>query len=167
MIKFRHKGDFSGLERYLGRSAEGIPLSVLDKYGQEGVRALSASTPKDTGTTAGSWYYRTEKSKGVLKLIFCNSNIQNGTPVAVVIQYGHAARNGGFVQGRDYINPALRPIFDRLAQEAWEEVRKRSLSSEMILFRLVLGLLRSLRSQLIFLLRTSLPLQKRVRHFVT
>lgn len=125
MIKFRHKGDFSGLERYLGRSAEGIPLSVLDKYGQEGVRALSASTPKDTGTTAGSWYYRTEKSKGVLKLIFCNSNIQNGTPVAVVIQYGHAARNGGFVQGRDYINPALRPIFDRMAQEAWEEVRKR------------------------------------------
>ena len=115
MIKFRHKGDFSGLERYLRRSAEGIPMSVLDKYGQEGVRALSASTPKDTGTTAGSWYYRTEKSKGVLKLIFCNSNIQNG----------HAARNGGFVQGRDYINPALRPIFDRLAQEAWEEVRKR------------------------------------------
>lgn len=125
MIKFRHKGDFSGLEKFLERSADGIPMSVLDKYGQEGVRALAASTPKDTGKTAGSWYYRTERTKGMLKLVFCNSNIQNGTPVAVVLQYGHATRNGGFVQGRDYIDPALRPVFDRMAEEAWKEVKKR------------------------------------------
>lgn len=125
MIKFRHKGDFSGLERFLERSADGIPMSVLDKYGQEGVRALVASTPKDTGKTAGSWYYRTERTKGMLKLVFCNSNIQNGTPIAVVLQYGHATRNGGFVQGRDYIDPALRPVFDRMAEEAWKEVKKR------------------------------------------
>lgn len=125
MIRFRHKGNFSNLEKLLQHSADGVPMKVLDKYGQEGVSALSAATPKSTGRTAESWYYKTEKKKGVLKIIFCNSNIQNDVPIAIILQYGHATKNGGWVQGRDYINPAIQPVFDKMASMAWEEVRKR------------------------------------------
>lgn len=125
MIRFRHKGDFSNLEKFLEHSADGVPKKVLDKYGQEGVRALSSATPKATGKTADSWYYKTEKKNGMLKIIFCNSNIQNEVPVAIVLQYGHATKNGGWVQGRDYINPAIQPIFDKMTAMAWEEVKKR------------------------------------------
>ena len=132
MIKFRHKGDFSGLERYLGRSAEGIPLSVLDKYGQEGVRALSASTPKDTGTTAGSWYYRTEKSKGVLKLIFCNSNIQNGTPVAVVIPTSSIYKDLGYDLG--LTNSAPTEAYAKSLVEAKASRGKKTPSPKLLAF---------------------------------
>ncbi len=125
MIKFKHKGNFSNLEKFLERSADGVPMKVLDKYGHEGVRALSAATPVATGRTADSWYYKTEKKNGVLKITFCNSNIQNEVPIAIVLQYGHATKNGGWVQGRDYINPAIQPIFDKMAAMAWEEVKKR------------------------------------------
>lgn len=125
MIKFKHKGDFSNLEKFLGRSSDGVSITILDKYGQEGVRALSAATPKNTGKTAESWYYKTEKKNGVLKITFCNSNIQNEVPIAIILQYGHATKNGGFVQGRDYINPAIQPIFDKMTAMAWEEVKKR------------------------------------------
>lgn len=125
MISFRQKGDFSKLTSFLERAKEGVHLGDLDKYGREGVAALSSATPVDTGLTASSWYYEIINKDGIARIIFCNSNLQNGVPIAIVLQYGHATGTGGWVEGRDYINPAVRPIFDRLANSAWKEVTKR------------------------------------------
>ena len=124
MITFRQKGDFSKVTRFLERAKESVKLGVLDKYGRAGVKALSSATPVDTGLTAASWYYKIENKNGVAKLNFYNSNIQNGVPIAIILQYGHGTQNGGWVQGRDYINPAIQPIFDSLADDAWKEVTK-------------------------------------------
>ena len=124
MITFRQKGDFSKVTRFLERAKESVKLGVLDKYGRAGVEALSSATPVDTGLTAASWYYKIENKNGVAKLNFYNSNIQNGVPIAIILQYGHGTQNGGWVQGRDYINPAIQPIFDSLADDAWKEVTK-------------------------------------------
>lgn len=124
MIKFRHKGDFSKLTRYLEKAKERSYLAYLDKYGREGVRALQSVTPVDSGLTANSWYYKIEESKGSVSIVFLNSNIQNGVPIAIILQYGHGTRNGGWVEGRDYINPAIQPLFDRITNEAWREVTK-------------------------------------------
>lgn len=124
MIRFRHKGDFSKLTTYLEKVKGVVNISTLDRYGKAGVAALASATPVDTGLTASSWYYKTEIKKDSISLTFHNSNIQNGYPIAILLQYGHGTRNGGFVQGRDYINPAIQPIFDKLAQEAWKEVTK-------------------------------------------
>lgn len=124
MISFRQKGDFSKLTRYFERVKEKVKIGNLDKYGQEGVAALSSATPVRTGLTANSWYYKIEQSKDSVTLSFHNSNIQNGVPIAIVLQYGHATRDGGWVEGRDYINPAIQPIFDRIAEEAWKEVKR-------------------------------------------
>ena len=124
MISFRQKGDFSKLTKYLEKVKEGFDVGILDKYGQAGVRALASATPVDTGLTANSWYYKIEKSKGSVSISFHNSNIQNGVPIAVILQYGHGTKNGGWVQGRDYINPAIRPIFDAIVEDAWKEVTK-------------------------------------------
>ena len=125
MISFRQKGDFSKLNRFLERAKEAARLSILDKYGREGVAALSSATPVDTGNTAKSWYYKIVNKKGSITITFYNSNIQNGVPIAIILQYGHSTRNGGWVQGRDYINPAIQPIFDKIAEAAWKEVTKR------------------------------------------
>lgn len=124
MISFRQKGDFSELTRYLEKVKEKVKIGNLDKYGQEGVAALSSATPVRTGLTANSWYYKIKQSKDSVTLSFHNSNIQNGVPIAIVLQYGHATRDGGWVEGRDYINPAIQPIFDRIAEEAWKEVKR-------------------------------------------
>ena len=124
MISFRQKGDFSKLTRFLERAKEAVHLGDLDKYGQEGVAALASATPVDSGLTAKSWYYKIENGNGTARISFYNSNVQNGVPIAVVLQYGHGTRNGGWVQGRDYINPAIQPVFDRIANEAWKEVTK-------------------------------------------
>ena len=124
MIKIRHKGDFSKTTNFLKRMKETDFLKDLDKYGQEGVAALASATPVDTGLTASSWYYRIEKSDGRVSLNFYNSNVQKGVQIAVILQYGHATRNGGWVEGRDYINPAIQPIFDKIANNAWREVTK-------------------------------------------
>ena len=124
MISFRHKVDFSKLTRYLERTGKGSYLAFLDKYGREGVKALQSATPIDTGLTANSWYYKIEESKGSISIVFLNSNIQNGIPIAVILQYGHGTRNGGWVEGRDYINPTIQPIFDEIANKAWREVTK-------------------------------------------
>ena len=124
MITFRQKGDFSKLTRFLERAKESIKLGVLDKYGRAGVEALSSATPVDTGLTASSWYYKIENSNGVVRLTFNNSNIQNGVPIAIILQYGHGTGYGGWVEGRDYINPAIQPIFDKIADDAWKEVTK-------------------------------------------
>lgn len=124
MISFRQKGDFRKLTGYLERMREGLRIGILDRYGNEGVNALMAATPKDTGLTSESWRYRITQGNGSVTLTFDNTNIQNGVPIAIILQYGHATRNGGYVQGIDYINPAIRPIFERLAEEAWEEVKR-------------------------------------------
>ena len=124
MITFRQKGDFSKVTKYFERIKEVAHLGVLDKYGREGVAALSSATPRDTGLTASSWSYKIENKNGVARLSFHNSNIQNGVPIAIILQYGHGTRNGGWVEGRDYINPAIQPIFDKIVEEAWREVTK-------------------------------------------
>lgn len=124
MITFKQKGDFSRLTRFLERAKNSIDTGTLDKYGREGVRALASATPKDTGKTAASWTYRIIQKENGVSISFENTNIQNGVPIAIILQYGHATKNGGWVQGRDYINPAVRPIFDNIAQEAWREVIK-------------------------------------------
>ena len=124
MISFRHKGDFSKLTRFLERAKEAVRLGDLDKYGREGVAALASATPIDTGLTANSWNYSISNSNGSITISFYNSNIQNGVPIAIILQYGHGTRNGGWVEGRDYINPAIQPVFDRIANDAWREVTK-------------------------------------------
>ena len=124
MISFKHKGDFSKLTKFLEKSKNAIKIGVLDRYGEEGVKALAAATPVDTGLTASSWYYKIEHGTGSVTISFHNSNIQNGVPIAVILQYGHGTGNGGWVQGRDYINPAVQPIFDKIANNAWKEVTK-------------------------------------------
>lgn len=124
MISFRQKGNFSKLTRFLEKTKEAIHLGELDKYGQEGVAALASATPVDTGLTANSWYYEIKNENGSASIAFYNSNIQNGVPIAIILQYGHGTRNGGWVQGRDYINPAIQPIFDKIAESAWQEVTK-------------------------------------------
>ena len=124
MVSFRHKGDFAKLTRYLEKASKSARPKVLEKYGREGVAALASATPVDTGLTASSWYYKITQKNGGYVLSFHNSNIQNGVPIAIILQYGHGTRNGGWVQGRDYINPAIQPIFDKLANDAWREVTK-------------------------------------------
>lgn len=124
MIEFRHKGNFSKTTQFLERAKSFAKLSDLDKYGKEGVAALKSATPVDTGLTANSWYYTIERKNSSVSIIFHNSNIQNGVPIAIILQYGHGTRNGGWVQGRDYINPAIQPIFDKITDQAWKEVTK-------------------------------------------
>ena len=124
MITFRQKGDFSKLTRYLERAKEVIKLGDLDKYGKEGVDALSSVTPVDSGLTASSWYYKIENKNGSATISFYNSNVNNGVPIAIILQYGHGTSTGGWVEGRDYINPAILPIFEKIANDAWEEVTK-------------------------------------------
>ena len=124
MIRFRQKGDFSKLTKFLEKAKETIKLGDLDKYGRKGVAALSSMTPVDSGETANSWYYKIENKDGKAKILFCNSNINEGVPIAIILQYGHGTRNGGWVEGRDYINPAIQPIFDEIANNAWKEVTK-------------------------------------------
>jgi hypothetical protein len=124
MISFRQKGDFSKSMRYLERARNVVRLGDLDKYGREGVAALASATPIDSGETANSWYYKIVRTKNSVSIEFHNSNIQNGVPIAVILQYGHGTGTGGWVQGRDYINPAIQPIFDKIANDAWREVTK-------------------------------------------
>ena len=124
MISFRQKGDFSKLTGFLEKAKEAVKISELDRYGREGVAALSSATPVDSGLTANSWYYEINHGNGSITISFHNSNIQNGVPIAIILQYGHGTRNGGWVQGKDYINPAIRPIFNKIADDAWKEVTK-------------------------------------------
>lgn len=124
MIGFRQKGDFSKTVKYLQKLKNANIIRILEKYGQEGVAALSSATPVDTGLTASSWYYKVEVKSDSATLLFCNSNVNKGVPIAIILQYGHGTGTGGWVQGRDYINPAIQPIFDKIVNHAWEEVTK-------------------------------------------
>ncbi|MGM9968902.1 MAG: HK97 gp10 family phage protein [Anaeroplasma sp.] len=122
MITIRQKGDFSRTKKYLSKASKGINMKKLEKYAIEGVNALKSNTPIDTGLTADSWYYTIENKDGRAKISFCNSNIQDGVPIAIIIQYGHVTGNGDWVEGVDYINPSLQPVFDKIAKKAWKEV---------------------------------------------
>lgn len=124
MITITGKGDFSKTYECLNKLKTPVRAKLLDIYGQRGVQLLAEATPKDTGLTAGSWSYDVIQKKDSISIVFNNSNIQNGVPIAVILQYGHATNNGGWVEGIDYINPALKPLFDELANEAWKEVTR-------------------------------------------
>lgn len=126
-IVFKSKGDFSKTIKWLTNAQEAIHTSDLERYGKAGVAALAEATPKDSGLTAASWYYEIKNEKGRATISFLNSNMvgvggQYQVPLAIILQYGHATRNGGWVEGIDYINPAIRPIFEELADKAWKEV---------------------------------------------
>ena len=121
-IYFEQKGNFSKTDKFLKEMQEARYLDGLDKYGIEGVRALASMTPVDTGRTASSWSYEIVKEGDHTSIFFNNSNIRNGVNIAVILQFGHGTRNGGYVYGRDYINPAIRPVFDHIAEAAWREV---------------------------------------------
>lgn len=122
MISIESKGDFKKTDSFLKKMTRGDIFKSLNGYGREGVHALSIATPRDSGNTADSWRYEIVSGKGYYSIIWSNTNLSDGIPVAVLIQYGHGTGNGGYVQGRDYINPAIRPIFDRIANNVWKEV---------------------------------------------
>jgi hypothetical protein len=124
MITFTEKGSFKNTERYLSRLKRLELEKVLNKYGNLGQVALSNATPVDSGLTAESWYYTIVARPGYYSIRWHNRHVEDGRPIAILLQYGHGTGTGGYVQGRDYINPAIRPIFDQLAAEAWREVTK-------------------------------------------
>lgn len=122
MFKITSKGSFKNTEAFLKKSKKLNIDDVLNKYGRLGVSVLSNATPTRTGKTAASWYYTISQKRGECRIIWRNSNVVDGTPVAILIQYGHATSNGGFVEGRDFVNPAMRPIFDAIADDVWKVV---------------------------------------------
>jgi len=122
MIKFTHRGSFKNIEKFLDRSRKLNFLNTLNKYGKEGVNVLSAATPKDTGLTSSSWDYIIENRRTGYALSWKNNNINEGVVIAIILQYGHGTGSGYFVEGVDYINPVMRPLFDRLVEELWKEV---------------------------------------------
>ena len=124
MVSFTQKGDFSKTLSFLNKAANGVPTSILDQYGKEGVAALSEATPKDSGLTANSWTYKTRSSGGVTSISWYNTNVVNGVPIAIILQYGHGTQNGGWIEGQNYINPAIKPIFDKIQEQVWREVNK-------------------------------------------
>lgn len=121
-IRFTHKGDFSKTNNFLQRVKRVIRISDLDKYAKKGVEALKSATPVDSGLTRDSWSYKIVSVEGSISINFNNSNIQDNTPIAIIIQLGHATGTGGWVEGRDYINPAIQPIFDEILNDIWREV---------------------------------------------
>ena len=124
MIKFRQKGDYSKFTRYLERIKEVVKLGDLDKYGRAGVAALASATPVESGVTAASWRYEINHNQDSVSISFYNDNINKGVPIAIILQYGHGTGTGGWVEGKDYINPAIQPIFDKITESAWKEVTK-------------------------------------------
>lgn len=124
MISFRQSGDFSKTFKFLEKAKHMFELSVFDKYGRAGVEALRAATPVDTGITANSWYYEIEKNNDSLSIVWKNRNVNQNVLIAAIIQYGHGTGTGGYVKGVDYINPAMRPVFQKIADDMWKEVVK-------------------------------------------
>lgn len=122
MITFESSGSFNKTESFLAKMSRGDIFQALEQYAQEGVRALSAATPMDSGLTAMSWDYEIQKSRGSYTITWTNSHVVSGAPIAIMLQYGHGTGTGGYVQGRDYINPAMKPVFDRIAEKVWKAV---------------------------------------------
>lgn len=129
MISIKAKGNFKRTDNWLKKLLKRDYKSLMEKYAQEGVEALRASTPVDTGLTASSWSYEIIENNGEIIIRWNNSNVQKYVNIAIVLQYGHATRNGGWVEGIDYINPALKPIFEKIANAAWKEVVELEYSS--------------------------------------
>lgn len=121
MIYFKQKGSFNKTLAFLNRNKR-IDFSILEKFGDEGVAALKAATPVDTGKTADSWNYRIVEGQKNVSIEWFNTNVVDGVPIAIIIQYGHATGTGGYVEGLDYINPAIKPVFERMINDIWEEV---------------------------------------------
>lgn len=124
MIKFKQKGDFKKTAAFMEKALNLFNRSLFDKYGEEGVQALQEATPKDTGLTAASWSYEIVKRDGSVSIEFHNTNINEGIPIAIILQYGHGTGTGGWVEGIDYVNPALRPVFEKIAENVWKEATK-------------------------------------------
>lgn len=124
VIRIRHRGNFSRTERFLNTIKGRSYLNILDKYGQQGVEALSQATPVRTGKTAASWTYEIRSEEGRSTISWINTNVNNGVNIAVILQYGHGTGNGGYVKGIDYINPAMKTLFEEIANAAWKEVEK-------------------------------------------
>ena len=122
MIRFTHRGNFNKIEKFFIRMSKAKYLTILERYGQEGVDALSAATPSDSGITADSWNFEIKHDRSTTTIGWTNSHEHEGVNIAIILQYGHGTGSGGYVQGRDYINPAIAPIFDKMAEEAWKEV---------------------------------------------
>ena len=122
MIRFNQNGNWSKTTKFLNKASSGRITDILKRYGEEGVALLRKNTPVDTGKTAGSWYYDISTTKSGMTLSFHNSNVVDGVPIAIILQYGHATNNGGYAIGVDYINPVLKPIFNDMANRVWEEV---------------------------------------------
>lgn len=123
MVSFSSKGSFSNTENFLNRMTKRQIFSALDEYGQKGVAALVSATPVDSGISSESWSYEVEKSGNNYTIRWLNRHVdETGTPIVILIQYGHGTGNGGYVQGRDFINPAIQPIFDEIADSVWKEV---------------------------------------------
>ena len=124
MIRFKQKGDFRKFNKWTERIREVVKLGDLDKYGAEGVELLKEATPKNTGKTSNSWTYTIEHTKNSIILSFHNSNIQNGENIAILLEYGHATKHGGWIEGIEYIEPSIQPLFKKIADDAWKEVMK-------------------------------------------
>lgn len=116
------KGGFTGTEKYLRSISQGEIFRQLDKYGKEGVAALSAATPVDSSETASSWSYKVKRTRGSYTIEWLNDHSEDGVPIAIILQYGHGTGSGGYVRGRDYINPAMKPVFDKIATNVWKAV---------------------------------------------
>lgn len=121
-VNFEVSGGFTKTERFLNRMKRREYLNVLDEFGRDGVQALRNATPVDSGATAEAWDYEIKRTRNYTEIVWTNSNINGGVPIAVILQYGHGTGTGGYVQGRDYINPAIRPVFDKIAEKAWKVV---------------------------------------------
>lgn len=124
MISLKVSGSFQNTEKFLSRMKQRDQFRALEKYGSVGVAALANATPKDSSETANSWTYEIANRPGYFAIHWRNTHVEDGIPIAVLIQYGHGTRTGGYVQGRDYINPAIRPIFDQIVADMWKEVTK-------------------------------------------
>ena len=124
MVKIRTKGNFNNTLKFFDRTLNRSYIQILRMYGEKGVSALASATPVDTGKTAESWQYKIEQMKGSIRIYWTNTNVNNGVPIAIILQTGHGTGTGGYVQGRDYINPAIRPIFDNIANDVWRDITK-------------------------------------------
>lgn len=124
LIKIKHKGNFNKAERFFNRVLKRDYLNILEHYGQMGVQALRSATPSESGKTADSWDFGIEEGKGTVTLYWTNSNENKGVNIAILLIYGHGLQNGSYVQGVDFVNPAMRPIFEKIADESWKEVTR-------------------------------------------
>lgn len=124
MIRFKHRGNFNKIEKWFNRISRHEYLNILNRYGNVGVQVLAAATPVDTGKTAASWEFEIEHGRGKTTIYWINTHMNDGVNIALILQYGHGTGTGGYVYGKDYINPAIKPIFDKIAEDLWKEVTR-------------------------------------------